>query len=82
MLSMTDEPRPCVVERSRALFHGWVEMEKPVMEDGKQVGRWKNALALIEYQNGSIEPVNPAKVRFLDGAEKFAQYDWSGADGE
>lgn len=79
-MGYTDEPRPCVVNGSRALFHGWAEIEKPNIEDGKQVGRWKNTVALIECQNGSVEPVTPGKVRFLDGAEVFSRYDWSGID--
>ena len=83
-----EEIRPCVVNGARALFHGWAEMEKPNIEGGKQVGCWKQTVALIEYQNGSVEPVAPGgsraapgKVRFLDGADVFARYDWSGADG-
>lgn len=80
MMAYTDAPRPCVVNRSRALFHGWAEIEKPNIEDGKQVGRWKNTVALIEYQNGSVEPISPSKVRFLDGAKVFSQYDWGDAD--
>lgn len=80
MIDYTDDLRPCVVNRSRALFHGWAEIEKPNIEDGKQVGRWKNIVALIEYQNGSVEPVSPSRVRFLDGAEVFSRHDWSGVD--
>ena len=80
-MGYTDEPRPCVVNGSRALFHGWAEMEKPNIEDGKQVGCWKQTVALIEYQNSSVEPVTPGKVRFLDGGEMFARYDWGEADG-
>lgn len=79
-MGYTDEPRPCVVNRSRALFHGWAELEKPNIEDGRQVGKWKQPVALVEYQNGNVEPVSPNKVRFLDGAEVFSRYDWSGAD--
>ena len=75
---MYDNPRPCVVNGSRALFHGWAEVEKPNIENGKQVGEWKNTVAVIEYQNGDVQPVNIACVRFLDGAEIFSRYDWSG----
>ena len=76
---MTDELRPCVVNGSRALFHGWAELQKPIIEDGRQIGWWKSVAAIIEYQNGDVQPVSIAGVHFLDGAEKFAQYDWSGA---
>ena len=47
-MGYTDEPRPCVVNGSRALFHGWAEMEKPNIEDGKQVGCWKQPVALVD----------------------------------
>ena len=80
MMAYTEEPRPCVVDGSRALFHGWAELEKPNIEDGKQVGRWKNVVAVIEYQNGSVEPVAMNKVRFMDGAAMFSQYSWGDSD--
>jgi len=79
-MGYTDDPRPCMVNGSRALFHGWAEMEKPNIEGGKQVGCWKPPIALIEYQSGAVEPVSPGRVRFLDGAEVFSRYDWSGID--
>ena len=80
MIGSIEDPRPCVVNHSHALFHGWAEVEKPNIEDGKQVGRWKNTLAVIEYQNGLVEMVTPGKMRFLDGVEVFSRYDWGDAD--
>lgn len=82
MMANNDELRPCVVNGSRALFHGWAEVEKPNIEGGKQVGRWKNTVAVIEYLNGDVQPVNITCVRFLDGDRMFAQYDWGGDDGK
>lgn len=79
-MGYTDEPRPCMVNGSRALFHGWAELEKPNIECGKQVGKWKQTVALVEYQNGTVEPVTPGKVRFLDGAEVFSRFDWGDTD--
>jgi len=76
-----DEPRPCIVDGAQALFHGWADVEKPYIEDGKQVGRWKNVAAVIEFRSGEVKAVRPNDVRFLDGEEIFSKYDWSEADG-
>jgi hypothetical protein len=76
MVVYNDELRPCVVNGSRALFHGWAEMEKPNIEDGKQVGRWKNVVAVIEFRSGEVKAVRPNEVRFLDSDKQFAKYDW------
>lgn len=80
MMTGFDDLRPCIVNGSRALFHGWAELEKPNIEGGEQVGRWKHTVALIEYQNGAVEMVTPGKMRFLDGAEVFGRFDWGDAD--
>lgn len=71
-----EEPRPCIVDDAQALFHGWADVEKPNIEDGKQVGRWKQVVAIIEFRNGHVKAVNPTVVRFLDGAEMFSRYRW------
>lgn len=75
-----EEPRPCLVDGAQALFHGFYDVEKPYIENGRVVGTYKNTRALIEFRNGSVEPVNVKSVRFLDGAEKFSQYDWGEAN--
>lgn len=80
-MGYTDEPRPCVAYGSRALFHGWADLEKPNIEDGKQVGCWKQTVAIIEYLGGTVRMVSPCRVRFLDGEEKFSKYEWGAADG-
>lgn len=76
-----DEPRPCIVDGAQALFHGWADVEKPYIEGGKHVGRWKNVAAVIEFRSGEVKIIKPTDVRFLDGCEVFARYDWSEADG-
>ena len=75
-----DEPRPCIVDGAQALFHGWADVEKPYIEDGKQVGRWKNVAAVIEFRSGEVKIVKPTDVRFLDGYDRFSRYDWGEAD--
>lgn len=76
-MGYNDEPRPCIVDGAQALFHGWADVEKPVIEHGRQVGRWKNVTAVIEFKSGEVKAVRPGDVQFLDGAERFGQYDWS-----
>ena len=76
MMSCIDDIRPCVVNGGQALFHCWAEVEKPNIEDGKQVGRWKNVVAVIEFRSGEVKAVRPNEVRFLDGDKQFAKYDW------
>lgn len=75
-MGYTDEPRKCIVDGAQALFHGFFTIEKPNVEDGKQVGRWCNVIAMIEFRNGSVQMVKPTNVRFLDGGTMFSQYDW------
>ncbi len=75
-MGYTDEPRTCIVDGAQALFHGWAEVEKPNIEDGKQVGRWKNVIAVIEFRSGEVKAVRPNEVRFLDSDKQFAKYDW------
>lgn len=76
MITGSDELRTCRVNGSRALFHCWADIEKPNIEGGEQVGCWKQPVALIEYQNGTVEMVSPSKVCFTDGAAVFSRYDW------
>ena len=46
--------RPCEVDGDKALFHRWVLDEKAI------------TFALIEYIDGTVEKVNPERVRFTD----------------
>lgn len=78
-MGFSDDPRPCTVDGSHALCHGFFSVEKPNIEDGKQVGRWSNVVALIEFRSGSVEMVKPTDVRFMDGSETFSRFDWGDA---
>jgi len=75
-MGYSDEPRQCVVDKAQALFHCWAAVEKPNIEDGRQVGQWKSVAAVVEFRNGDVKLVKPTDVRFLDGFEKFSQYYW------
>lgn len=55
----------------KALFHKWVEYENKIsLVDQKCV------YGLIEYENGVVTLVEPEKIRFLDSAGLFDQYNW------
>lgn len=77
VMGYTEEPRPCIVDGAQALFHGWADIEKPNIEGGRQVGRWKTVSAVIEFRSGEVKIVKPTDVRFLDGYEVFSQYKWA-----
>lgn len=55
----------------KALFHKWVEYENRIsLTDQKCV------YGLVEYENGVVALVEPEKIRFLDSAGLFDQYNW------
>lgn len=81
MMTLTDEPRPCIAKGARALFHGWVNLEKPCFEGSICTGYWRGTVAMVEYMNGTVEHVSARDIRFLDGEAVFARYDWGDADG-
>ena len=86
MLGVCD-PRPCLVNgRTRAVFHGWAEMERPLRKDelgfGSPAGNLKCVNALVEYLGGDVEAVSPKKIRFLDSKSLFSEFDWEDGDKE
>ena len=80
------ELRPCMVTYAdpnkpttsyRALFHGWAELEKPVIiNDGEDVASYKAVNAIVEFEDGRVKSVLPDAIRFLDTLEVFEAYDW------
>lgn len=55
----------------KALFHKWVEYENRIsLTDQKCI------YGLVEYENGEVALVEPEKIRFLDSASLFDQYNW------
>lgn len=84
MLGISD-PRPCKVRgTTRAVFHGWVEMEKPIKKDelgyGVPAGRIKCVNGLVEYLSGDVEAISPKHIRFLDSAGVFSKFDWKDSE--
>lgn len=68
------EYRPCMVGDRRALFHGWEEKAWTV-PDGLAAGsapggQVKMSVAIVEYEDGSVDEVAPLQIRFIDGKAK------------
>ena len=55
----------------KALFHKWVEYENRI-----SLTNQKCIYGLVEYENGEVALVEPEKIRFLDSAGLFDQYNW------
>lgn len=77
MITITHELRPCVINGSRALFHSWAELEKPIMDNDKIVGSLKAVNAIVELSDGTVKCVSPSSIRFSDTAGIMAGYKWS-----
>lgn len=66
--------RPCIVkqngEEKKALFHMWNNFAKPVAADvyagGCPEGQISIVFGIVEYEDGSVDEVRPAQIRFVD----------------
>lgn len=65
------EYRPCMVGDRRALFHGWEEKAWTVPDGltpgSAPGGQVKLSLAIVEYEDGTMDEVAPMQIRFTDG---------------
>lgn len=72
----TTEYRPCYVKDKKALFHRWEEKSEIVvpspMVGGHGGGVVKGTLAIVEYEDGTIDEVRPQQIRFAD--DKINEY--------
>ena len=75
------ELRPCIVEGAKALFHMWVDVDQPISRGNIHLGTFRMIAAIVEIQNGDVELVSPASIRFLDSDDVFAQYNWPSEEG-
>ena len=70
--------RPCIVNGKPALFHRWADwseiVEPAIMRGGHGGGVVRAALAIVEYEDGTVGRVLPEKVRFLDGPHRFYDF--------
>lgn len=70
--------RPCIVkqngEEKKALFHMWNNFAKPVAADvyagGCPEGQISIVFGIVEYEDGSVDEVRPAQIRFVDNKIK------------
>lgn len=70
--------RPCIVtqngEEKKALFHIWNNFAKPVAADvyagGCPEGQISIVFGIVEYEDGSVDEVRPAQIRFVDNKIK------------
>lgn len=68
----TAEYRPCYVNGKKALFHRWTNV--PMLSPSKVLvyGNTKDAedvvaMAIVEFEDGTIDRVFPEQVRFVPG---------------
>lgn len=76
MSIMNDSRRSCYVDSRKAIFHRWVDTSFP-----KDKGFILQTLALVEFEDGSVQQVQPKKIRFADGGA-FNEFVWYPRKGE
>lgn len=71
------EYRPCIVGDRKALFHRWVEKSKVVppsmMVGGHPGGTVSGVVAIVEFEDGTVEEMYPYKIKFLDSKQLFSE---------
>lgn len=68
------EYRVCIVDGKNALFHTWEIkrqiIEPSLMQGGHNGGTVQATLAIVEFEDGTIEEVYPYRIKFLDNKLK------------
>lgn len=71
-----NEYRSCIVDGKKALFHMWENFSKPVGPElhigGRPAGTFSYLLAIVEFEDGTVDRVLPQDVKFTDN--KFKEY--------
>ena len=70
-----DKLRPCIIKHTneKALFHGFFPESRVVRpRGGHPGGTIQDVLAIVEFEDGHVERVNPTHIYFLDN--KFKEY--------
>ena len=74
MLTQMNDPvrliRPCYIRKKKALFHRWIEMTFP-----KGSSFFHQTVAIVEFEDGHIEQVQPKSIVFADGG-RFNDITW------
>lgn len=80
----TMEGRPCVVYECpgprKAICHlltthAYVIPPSP-LKGGHSGGQISSPVAVVEFEDGTMDTVNPKLIRFLDTAAEKEKYDW------
>lgn len=85
------ERRICMVEtyeanrkERRAFFHLFTTSARPIepspLRGGHPGGQVSKPVAIVEYEDGTVDTVEPERVRFLDTEGLMEQYSWSEVD--
>ncbi len=70
-ITLKHDLRPCLIDgRFKALWHTWTK--RPARGHDGDVGV---RLALVEWEDGSVDEVLPGRVRFLDTGNKMHELD-------
>lgn len=84
----SQERRLCMVKyhegkelkEKRAFFHLFTTNARPLepspLRGGHPGGQYSEPLAIVEYEDGTVDLVSPLRVRFLDTEGQMAQYAW------
>ena len=64
--NLLTRPRTCLIDGDKAYFHRWVEHSMMFYDSENKTHVLHRAFALIEYIDGSVEMVNPERLRFTD----------------
>ena len=79
-ITIMTERRCCFVREERALFHRWIDRAEVVapspLQGGHGGGEIKWTMALVEFEDGHIEYVDPVEVRFCKAPE-FTERAWA-----
>lgn len=76
-----NELRPCIVDGyKRALLRfffirAWTHGAAATV-GGFTAGQEAHTVALVEYEDGSMDTLEPQRVRMLDSAELFGEFDF------
>ena len=66
-----DNRRPCSVAGQKAMFHCWSHESWPVgpslLVGGHSGGIVAKTLGIVEFENGTINKVEPESIIFVDG---------------
>ena len=68
----------------RAFFHLFTTSARPIepspLRGGHPGGQVSKPIAIVEYEDGTVDTVNPESVRFLDTEGLMKQYSWDEVD--